>query len=64
MQPAETAPNPKSTRGAGPDIGWILACAGLLLAAALLGSTEDGRRAAGTGRRGLVRLLRPLVGRS
>ena len=48
----------------GPDIGWMLACAGLLLAAALLGTTEDGRRAAGSGKRGLVRLLRPLMGRS
>jgi hypothetical protein len=27
----------------GPDIGWLLACAGLLLAAAVLGLTEDGR---------------------
>ena len=29
----------------GPDIGWLLACAGLLLAAAVLGLTEDGRGA-------------------
>lgn len=29
----------------GPDVGWALACAGLLLAAGLLGLSEDGRRA-------------------
>ena len=29
----------------GPDVGWLLACAGLLLAAAVLGLTEDGRGA-------------------
>ena len=50
--------------GAGPDVGWILACVGLLLAAALLGLTEDGRKASRTGRGYVVRLLRPLTGRS
>ena len=29
----------------GQDLGWVAACAGLLVAAALLGLTEDGRRA-------------------
>jgi hypothetical protein len=48
----------------GPDIGWILACLGLLLAAALLGLTEDGRRASRAGGSHLARLLRPLTGRS
>jgi Peptidase family M23 len=47
----------------GPDIGWILACVGLLVAAALLGLTEDGRKASRTGRGQLARLLRPLTGR-
>jgi Peptidase family M23 len=50
--------------GAGPDIGLILACVGLLLAAALLGLTEDGRKASRTGRGYVLRLLRPLTGRS
>ena len=33
-----------------PDIGWVLACGGLLLAAAVLGLTEDGRRLPGARR--------------
>jgi hypothetical protein len=45
----------------GPDIGWALACGGLLLAAAILGLTGDRRRAAS--RRSLATTLRPLVGR-
>jgi Peptidase family M23 len=51
------------TDAAGPDIGWILACVGLLAAAAMLGLTEDGRKATRKGHGRLVRLLRPLTGR-
>jgi hypothetical protein len=58
----EAGANP--TRGSGPDIGWVLACVGLLVTAGLLAATEDGRKAAGSGRRGLLRVLRPLMGRS
>jgi hypothetical protein len=47
----------------GPDIGWILACIGLLVAAAILGLTEDGRQATRKGHGHVVRLLRPLTGR-
>jgi hypothetical protein len=47
----------------GPDIGWILACVGLLVAAGILGLTEDGRKATRTGHGHVVRLLRPLTGR-
>jgi hypothetical protein len=47
----------------GPDIGWILACVGLLVAAAILGLTEDGRKATRKGHGHVVRLLRPLSGR-
>jgi Peptidase family M23 len=47
----------------GPDIGWILACVGLLVAAGILGLTEDGRKATRTGHGRVVRLLRPLTGR-
>jgi hypothetical protein len=39
--PAATRPHTS------PGIGWVAACAGLLLAGALLGFAEDGRRAAG-----------------
>jgi hypothetical protein len=38
--------HPAATPGErSPDLGWVAACAGLLLAAAVLGLTEDGRRA-------------------
>jgi Peptidase family M23 len=63
--PREPRGSPANSPGdsAGPDIGWILACVGLLLAAALLGLTEDGRKASRRGRSELARLLRPLMGR-
>jgi hypothetical protein len=52
----------------GPDLGWVLACAGLLLAAAILAATDDGRKAARRGLRGIrpfgVRALRSLGVRS
>jgi Peptidase family M23 len=68
---------PRATEAEGPDIGWALACAGLLLAAGILGLTESGRRSTDRGRRsvyrgrrsihrGRVRLpgaLRPLLGK-
>jgi hypothetical protein len=46
----------------GPDIGWALACGGLLLAAAFLGLTGD-RRATSEPRTRIVEALRPLAGR-
>jgi hypothetical protein len=55
--------NPPENAAPSPDIGWILACAGLLLAAGLLGLTEDGRKASRKGGGHLARLLRPLTGR-
>ena len=55
---AELRPQP-----GGPDWGLVLACLGLLGAAALLGLSEDGRAASRrTGRRA-AGLLRPLMGR-
>jgi hypothetical protein len=47
----------------GPDIGWALACAGVLLAAGILGLTGDGRRATARSRSRLAGALRPLLGR-
>ena len=54
----------------GPDIGWALACAGLLLAAAILGLSGDDRDTAArarsrlkAGRARLAVALRPLLGR-
>jgi Peptidase family M23 len=56
-----TSPAGRAAR-AGPDLGWAVACAGLLLAAALLTLNGDGGQA---GRRGarLVAAIRPLLGR-
>jgi hypothetical protein len=58
----EGAPTPSSS---GPDLGWALACAGLLLAAGILGLSGD-RRGAGSrpttrGRSRLAGALRPLA---
>jgi hypothetical protein len=47
----------------GPDLGWALACLGLLVAAALVGTSGGGRGAALRGRSALQRMLAPLVGR-
>jgi hypothetical protein len=54
----------------GPDIGWALACAGLLLAAGILGLSGDRRDASPRGQARLARnasrlagALRPLLGR-
>jgi hypothetical protein len=59
--PATPDPRP------GPDLGWALACLGLLLAAALLGLSEDGRKATRdatrSGRERVAGVLRPLLGR-
>jgi hypothetical protein len=65
---APAAPvRPRATEHAaprgGPDIGWALACAGLLLAAGVIGLTDDGRKAAAGGRSRIAGVLRPLLGR-
>ncbi|HEX6583770.1 MAG TPA: peptidoglycan DD-metalloendopeptidase family protein [Thermoleophilaceae bacterium] len=63
--PLASSPAPDTARpsSGGPDIGWALACAGLLLAAGVLGLTDDGRRVTARSRSRLVGALRPLVGR-
>jgi peptidase M23-like protein len=60
---AATRRSPAEPSRTGPDLGWAIACAGLLLAAALLGGTQEGRSAASRGRERLAGLLRPLAGR-
>ncbi len=58
--PERQRPSPPATGG--PDLGWALACAGLLLAAACLG--RPGGRSDGARRRASMgALLRPLLGR-
>jgi Peptidase family M23 len=52
-QPAE--------RHGGPDLGLVLACVGLLVAAAILGLSEDGRRATRSGRDRLSGLMRAVT---
>ena len=47
----------------GPDLGYALACLGLLAAAALLGLSEDGRQATRRSRERVAGALRPLMGR-
>ena len=59
LRPASPA---APSASAGPDIGWALACAGLLLAAAILGLTDGGRKAAARSRSRLTGALRPLLG--
>ena len=61
--PAERQPEPSGS-SALPDIGWAIACLGLLLAAACIGTRSgQAREAAGRGRSALAALLRPLTGR-
>ena len=58
------SPSAASGRPAGdPALGWAAACAGLLLAAAVLGLTEDGRRATARSRTRIAAALRPLWAR-
>jgi len=51
-----------SSSSSGPDLGWALACAGLLAAAGILGLTGDGRKATTRSRSRLADALRPLLG--
>jgi hypothetical protein len=59
-QPEHPAATPEER---GQDLAWVAACAGLLLAAALLGLTEDGRRATRRTRSHVGRALPLLVRR-
>lgn len=76
--PARTASGPQSSpslstqraeRGraastpSGPDLGWALACAGLLLAAGLLGLTHEGRTTTARSGARVAGAMRPLLGR-
>jgi hypothetical protein len=64
--PASTPPGAHagtSPSSDGPDIGWALACAGLLLAAGVLGLTDDRPKATRRGSSRLAGALRPRLGR-
>ncbi len=67
--PAADLGPPKERGAGGPDLGWALACAGLLLAAALLGRPGDREGAGSAGGRAradaalkLRALIKPLTG--
>ena len=63
-EPGRAAPRPSApSHGSGPDIGWALACLGLLLAAGIIGLTGDGRESARKGASRVSALLRPLSSR-
>jgi hypothetical protein len=51
-----------ASSSSGPDFGWALACAGLLLAAGILGLNGDGRNVTRASS-WLAGALRPLLGR-
>jgi peptidase M23-like protein len=53
----------RAPSSSGPDLGYALACLGLLVAAALLGLSEDGRQATRRSRDRVAGALRPLMGR-
>jgi Peptidase family M23 len=54
---------PEHASPAGPDLGLLLACLGLVAAAALLGLTRDGQRATRATRHRIARVLQPILGR-
>ena len=56
--------SPAAASGSGgPDLGWALACAGLLLAAGILGLTGNGRKTAARSRSRLTGALRQMLDR-
>jgi peptidase M23-like protein len=52
-----------SSSSSGPDLGLLLACLGLLAAAAVLGLTGDGRTATRKTRHRIARAFQPMLGR-
>jgi hypothetical protein len=52
---------PRAAEPGGPTLGWALACAGLLLAAGVLGLTDGGRRSVQRGGGRLAGTARPLT---
>lgn len=58
-RPGAHGPGGSHGTGAGIDIGWLVACLGLVAVATALGHPDRARRAAQRGRAGLGALLRP-----
>jgi Peptidase family M23 len=61
--PAPPVPDVGTSPSRGPDLGLLLACLGLVAAAAVLGFSKDGRTATRATRARLARVLQPLLGR-
>ena len=59
----DAKPSPSPSASPGPDLGLLLACLGLVAAAAMLGLSKDGRAATRATRARLTRVLQPLLGR-
>jgi Peptidase family M23 len=55
--------SPESPSSQGPDLGLVLACLGLVAAAALLGLTKDGQKTTRRTRQRVAQVLQPLLGR-
>jgi hypothetical protein len=53
----------KPASPAGPDLGLLLACLGLVAAASVLGLTRDGQKATRATRQRVARVLQPMLGR-
>jgi Peptidase family M23 len=53
----------KPASPAGPDLGLLLACLGLVAAASVLGLTRDGQKATRATRQRIARVLQPMLGR-
>jgi hypothetical protein len=56
-------PDAGTSPSRGPDLGLLLACLGLVAAAAVLGLSKDGRTATRATRSRLGRVMQPLLGR-
>jgi Peptidase family M23 len=61
--PGDAQLRPEQASPAGPDLGLLLACLGLVAAASLLGLTRDGQKATRATRHRIARVLQPMLGR-
>jgi Peptidase family M23 len=63
LPPNAPDPTRRPTSSSGPDLGLLVACLGLLAAAAVLGLTGDGRKTPRETRRRIARALKPMPDR-
>jgi hypothetical protein len=60
---APSVPDARTSPSHGPDLGLLVACLGLVAAAAMLGFSRDGRQATRTTRSRIARAVEPMLGR-